>query len=90
MQISVIIPTFKRVKDLEKCLDALKIQSRAADEILTVIRGDDLETLKFIASENIAKEAAVEYPGQVEALNAGLKAAKGDIICCNGACQHSF
>lgn len=84
MRISVIIPTYRRPKELERCLKALKEQTRQADEILVVVRDSDEETKIFL--ENIKsnyhglRSIIVNVPGQVAALNAGLESAKGDII----------
>lgn len=82
--ISVIIPTYRRPQDLAKCLEALKNQTRLADEVLVVVRDSDLETQDFLAS--FPKDSLplfqieVKVPGQVAALNRGLESAKGDII----------
>ncbi|MEL6929625.1 MAG: glycosyltransferase family 2 protein [Cyanobacteria bacterium J06600_6] len=82
--ISVIIPTYKRPQDLEKCLHALKQQDRMADEILVVVRGTDSKTKDFLATFDIdslpLRQIEVDIPGQVAALNKGLEAAAGDIV----------
>jgi cellulose synthase/poly-beta-1,6-N-acetylglucosamine synthase-like glycosyltransferase len=84
MKISVLIPTYRRVQDLERCLNALKLQSRPADEIMLVVRNIDEETHKFIDRfdiENLKlKVVDVSISGQVAALNAGLMSSEGDII----------
>ena len=84
MLITVVIPTYRRPKDLERCLKALKEQTRQADEILIVVRDSDEETRIFIdkIKTNYAnlRLANVLVSGQVAALNTGLDNAKGDII----------
>lgn len=83
-KVSVIVPTYKRSQDLRQCLQALKKQTRLADEILVIVRDTDLETQEFLNS--FPKEAlnlrviTVSIPGQVRALNCGLESAIGDII----------
>jgi cellulose synthase/poly-beta-1,6-N-acetylglucosamine synthase-like glycosyltransferase len=84
MKISVLVPTYRRSKDLERCLEALKLQSLPADEILVVVRDTDEETHRFLGGFDASllplKIVDVVEPGQVAALNAGLAAAAGDII----------
>lgn len=84
MFLTVIVPTYRRPKDLERCLTALKQQTRPADEVLVVVRDTDLETQAFL--DTFKRDslplgtATVTIPGQVAALNMGLDAAQGDII----------
>jgi cellulose synthase/poly-beta-1,6-N-acetylglucosamine synthase-like glycosyltransferase len=84
MKITVLIPTYRRSKDLERCLEALKRQTNPADELLLVVRDMDEETHEFLRSFEVddlpLRVVDVLVPGQVAALNAGLAAATGDII----------
>lgn len=84
MTISVVIPTYRRSKDLERCLKALKQQTRQANEVLVIVRDTDTETWEFL-EKNFNhfcpfQCVKVTIPGQVAALNTGLDAAFGDII----------
>ena len=85
MTISVVIPTYRRVKDLKRCIGALKDQTKRIDEIVVVVRESDQETKVFVEGfideDPTLRKAEVEKAGQVEALNAGIKTAEGDIIC---------
>jgi GT2 family glycosyltransferase len=83
MIISVIVPTYRRVADLDRCLTALRNQRRAADEVLVVVRDSDETTRQFLAgrSETLpVTVVTVSTPGVVAAMNAGLAAARGDVI----------
>ncbi len=84
MNITVLIPTYRRSQDLARCLEALRKQTRSADEVLLVVRDTDTETwtlLKSLGSDFLPLHTVtVSIPGQVAALNAGLDAAQGDII----------
>lgn len=84
MNISVIIPTYNRPKELLRCLEGLRQQSRLADEILVVIRSKDEKTqqiLEKVDRTNLPlKTVIVQKSGQVIALNAALEQAKGYII----------
>lgn len=84
MTMTVIIPTYRRPRDLERCLNALKTQIRPADEILVVVRDRDLETWHFLDTFNAdplpLTTVTVSNPGVIAAMNCGLAAAKGDLI----------
>jgi glycosyltransferase involved in cell wall biosynthesis len=84
MIISVIVPTYRRPKDLNRCLDALGKQTRYADEIIVVIRDSDTETWEFFETFNSLflplNLVKVRIPGVVAAMNSGLDISKGDII----------
>jgi GT2 family glycosyltransferase len=83
MNIAVLVPTYNRVSDLKRCLEALAGQVRHPDKVVLVVRGEDSATLaethnwKRQLPLNVVR---VELIGQVCALNAGLAAADGDII----------
>ncbi|MEO0848752.1 MAG: glycosyltransferase family 2 protein [Cyanobacteria bacterium J06648_1] len=84
MKTTVIIPSYKRCQDLERCLMALKQQTSLADEVIVVVRDTDLETQNFLSrfdqeGLNLRAVEAIS-PGQIAALNAGLDQATGDII----------
>ena len=84
LTISVVIPSYRRPKDLARCLNALKKQKRPADEILVVVRDTDTETWTFVQTLNPEflplRTATVSVSGVVAAMNAGMDAACGDII----------
>jgi glycosyltransferase involved in cell wall biosynthesis len=84
MKITVIIPTYRRTRDLARCLEALRQQTRPADEVMVVVRDTDAETWAFL--ESISLEflplcsVEVKLPGVVAAMNIGIDAASGDFI----------
>lgn len=84
MIITVIVPTYHRPQDLRRCLNALKHQTRPANEVLVVVRDTDTETWtffdKFDRDHLPIHIVKVTIPGQVVALNAGLDKATGEII----------
>jgi GT2 family glycosyltransferase len=81
---SVIVPTYRRVADLKRCLNALMSQTRAADEIIITVRDTDAETMTFVREQqrttSTLKVVGVSIPGVIAAMNAGLQAAGGDLI----------
>lgn len=84
MKITVLIPTYRRPKDLGRCLEALQKQTRPADEVLVVVRNTDAETWElleaFKSGELPLRTVTVKVTGVVAAMNAGLDTAQGDII----------
>jgi glycosyltransferase involved in cell wall biosynthesis len=84
MSITTLIPTYRRPQDLYRCLEALKNQTRPADEIIVIVRDSDEDTHSFLAGFDAQglslKVVAVTVPGVVAAMNAGLVEATGDII----------
>ncbi|MFK8183622.1 MAG: glycosyltransferase family 2 protein [Phormidesmis sp.] len=94
MTASVVIPTYRRPDDLQRCIIALTQQLHLPSEIITVVRDSDretqtaLETLKTSLNPSVnfrtvlarLKVVIVSEPGQVAALNAGVTAATGDIV----------
>jgi glycosyltransferase involved in cell wall biosynthesis len=87
VKVSVIVPTYRRTADLERCIDALAAQRRRADEIIVVARGDDQPTRAWLEQYQARpwslslRVAFVNVPGVVAAYNRGLDTATGDVIC---------
>ena len=84
MNITVIVPTYRRPQDLARCLQALQKQTRPADEVIVTVRDTDAETWNFFKEFELEtlpfRTVTVTITGVVAAMNAGLDIAKGDII----------
>jgi cellulose synthase/poly-beta-1,6-N-acetylglucosamine synthase-like glycosyltransferase len=82
--ISVIVPTYRRPVDLRRCLEAVRSQTVAPDEVLVIVREGDGESEEMVRamspSITALRRVSVPRPGQVAALNAGLEAAICDIV----------
>ncbi len=82
--ISAVVTTYRRPKDLIRCLQALSQQTRLADEVVVVVRDTDTETWSMLEAIKAIplplQIATVTIPGAIAALNTGVGAAKGDII----------
>lgn len=90
MEVSVVIPSYRRCDDLDRCLHAMARQRRQAHEVVVVARADDAPTLALLSRWLSTatgptlpglRVATVTVPGQVAANNRGLEAARGDIVC---------
>jgi GT2 family glycosyltransferase len=82
MEISVVVPSYGRPEALAVCLAALESQRRPADDVVVVTRRDDTRTRELLAGYSGLPlvERVVHVPGQVQALDAGIHAARGDVI----------
>lgn len=86
MKISVVIPTYKRLSDLKRCLIAIDKQESLPYEVIVVVKSFDLETLSYIhdwtAKQTIynRKLCTVSIPGVVEAMIQGVAVAAGDVV----------
>lgn len=83
-KISVFVPTYCRSKSLERCLDALKKQSRLPDEIVLTVRDTDYETQAFLKSYTHSPltitVAEVSELGVLAAHNQGYKTITSEIV----------
>jgi GT2 family glycosyltransferase len=83
LAVSVIIPTFKRHQDLDRCLAALAGQTLAPCRVVVVMRDEDPESR--VVAERFAgrlplRIATVAITGQIAAINTGLDHADGDVV----------
>lgn len=85
MKVSVLIPSYRRPDDLLRCLGAFKPQLHPADEIVVVHRPDDAQTIAVLERPEFRdlplKPTIVTETGVVAALNMGISACTGDIVC---------
>ena len=81
----MVVPTLNRVEDLRRCLTALARQTRPADRIVVVVHDSDAATQQALAAwrdrGSEVRATTVRARGLPAALNAGLDAAAGDVIC---------
>ncbi|RXS94942.1 glycosyltransferase family 2 protein [Silvibacterium dinghuense] len=83
MRLSVLVPTYRRPVDFERCLQGLDSQQRRPDEVIVVIRDIDEESREVLArwqNKPYLRVVEVRLGGQVTALNAGLSAVTGEIV----------
>jgi glycosyltransferase involved in cell wall biosynthesis len=86
MQFSVVIPTYNRAAELEQTLASLaSVNHPGSWEVIVVDNNSDDSTPQVIANAAAGFPTALRYVfeprvGRSEALNAGITAAKGEII----------
>jgi glycosyltransferase involved in cell wall biosynthesis len=87
MKISVLVPSYRRPRDLARCLAGLARQRRAADQIVVVARRDDDETVDTVKrfaplfSQHCAPDIVlVDQPGVIHAMASGLDHVRGDVV----------
>ena len=84
LTLTVLIPTFRRHERLGNCLSALMRQQRSPDQVIIVARPDDEKTLQTVEvwSKSLPIDLVeISIPGQVQAMNRGLEAVRGEIVC---------
>ena len=81
--VSVIVPSWRRPRALERCLRALAAQSRRPDEVVVGIRDDDADTVRAV--ELLARDfpaalrsAVAAEPGVVASMSSALRACRRD------------
>jgi cellulose synthase/poly-beta-1,6-N-acetylglucosamine synthase-like glycosyltransferase len=87
--VTVVVPSYRRPAALRACLAGLAAQSRPAEQVVVVLRRDDTDSQAAVADwlaetgklRDQLQVVFVERPGQIPALNAGLRAARGTIVC---------
>lgn len=84
MKVSVVVPTYYRIHDLQRCLMALVQQNLPPLEVIVVVRDTDRATWDFLeafkAESFELKTVMVSVPGVVAAMNCGLAASMGEVI----------
>lgn len=81
-RIAVIVPSYRRPRDLARCLAALAAQERAPRDVIVVARHDDAATHAVLREPPALplRVVTVVEPGVVAALNAGLRVVAADIV----------
>jgi len=86
MNITVVIPSYRRPELLRHCIDALAKQTRLPEEVIVVLRDTDQESREAFARIAAAVDlplrlALVRRPGPLPPVNTGFELATGDIVC---------
>jgi GT2 family glycosyltransferase len=82
VRVSVVIAAWNGIKDLEKCLEALRTQGYSDLEIIVVDNGSNDGSADFVAARN-PDVRLIRNPvnlGFAAASNQGLRAATGDVL----------
>jgi len=79
---SVVVPSYRRPEDLTRCLNGLARQVLAPAEAIVVRRADDQLTQAAVSACQHAGvvDVVVGQPGVLAAMNAGVAAARSEII----------
>lgn len=83
MKLTVVIPSYNRPTDLQRCLSGLAGQRRLPDQVVVVLRREDDRSQAVVASwvEQLPVEVCfVSVPGVVQALNVALDRVSGDVV----------
>jgi glycosyltransferase involved in cell wall biosynthesis len=83
MRLNILIPTFRRPDNLAKCLNGLSQQTRKPDEIVIVMRPEDVATFDVFQQWSGSlplRSVLIERSGVVQALNRGLDNLNADVV----------
>lgn len=83
MRLSVVLPTYGRPDDLDRCLQGLERQERMPDEVVLVLIQEDEATHAFLEKWKhwpLLKIVVSAQKGQVAQLNLGLENSTGDVV----------
>jgi glycosyltransferase involved in cell wall biosynthesis len=82
--VTVAVPTYRRVADLMRCLRGVDVQTERADEVIVVVRDTDSETWAALAHFEVTRSSlrivTVREPGVVAALNVALAETRTSLI----------
>lgn len=85
---SVVIPSYHRPEHLLKCLTGLQEGVRLPEQVVIVLREVDEVSQRLVQQWCAANDlgrcvdvAFVSKPGQIAAMNQGLRAATGEVMC---------
>jgi GT2 family glycosyltransferase len=78
--VSVVVTTYRRVDALRRCLEGIRAQTRPADEVIVVAHESDPESAAFVGEWEAVRLVTVRPVGSVAAYNAGLAAARQEIV----------
>ncbi len=86
MKVVVLVPSYRRPDLLANCLQAIEKQTRRPDQVVVVLRDTDAASRAALdqirATSPLPIELAlVSRPGQMPAMNTGLRQVRGDIVC---------
>lgn len=83
LSISIIIPVFNDQSGLNKCLQAISLQSYPTDSIEVIVVDNGSATPIVLADINTLKITLTQCatPGSYAARNTGVKIATGDVFC---------
>jgi glycosyltransferase involved in cell wall biosynthesis len=79
LSLTIVIPTYRRVASLVRCLDSIASQSVSPDKILVTVRLDDLESLEYLRKSNISF-LEIEGHGLAAALSVAVKKVSTDLV----------
>lgn len=85
LSVSIVIPTLWRLDILQKSIAAvLKMDIQPIEILVTCRPKDDKETYEWLLNTSkeieILKIVTIDIPGQVQAMNAAIPLARGDIV----------
>lgn len=76
---TLILPTYQRTLELDRCLNSIESLNYEFERINIVVRDSDFETRNFLSSRNIGY-LVVDKPGLIAAMKKGIEFSDSDVI----------
>jgi cellulose synthase/poly-beta-1,6-N-acetylglucosamine synthase-like glycosyltransferase len=80
---TILIATYRRPQDLERCLLALERQTLTPDQVFVIVRDEDTDTQAFLTDSKFTlplQVLRIQVPGLIAARNLGLDALCTDLV----------
>jgi GT2 family glycosyltransferase len=78
--VSIIVPTYRRPAELERCLRSIQNTVSQDHEVICVCVADDGPTLDMIKNHHVQTITQPSRGGAVQAMNLGFRAAQGEYL----------
>ncbi|MFI5008810.1 MAG: glycosyltransferase family 2 protein [Solirubrobacterales bacterium] len=83
VSLAVVVPSYRRPRELERCLDALMAQTRAPAQVIVALRAEDGASRETVAArerEALIEVVLVDRLGQLAALSAACARVRADAV----------
>lgn len=79
-RVSIVVPTWKRPRELSACLDAIAATVTVSHEVIGVVVDEDVESAAVLRAHDAEVITQPGRTGFVKAANLGFRAATGDYV----------
>lgn len=78
--VSIVVPTYRRAADLQRCLDSIRATVVLPHEVIAVAVADDQPSIQAINAAGVRLVTQPARGGAVQAMNLGFRAARGEYL----------
>jgi len=81
VSVSIVIPVYNEQNHIKQCLESIKRQTVAPDEVIVVDNNCTDNTIKIVKRYSFVKIISESKQGLIAARNKGFQVANGEILC---------